>query len=111
MQLPGGSTRIPPARSPASLPVIINGSSNISSTVAEERNNGRDSNGSGVAGLNCHRSKIAIATRSCGNGPENVSRVARRSRHSETKTNRRHRVIAKPQLLASTPRRKEGGEE
>lgn len=110
MQLPGGSTRIPPARSPAPLPVIVDGC-NVSSTVAKERKNGGNANGRIGAGLNHHRGKNSLINKSIGNSPHGVSRVAKRSRHIETKTNRRHRVTAKPQLLASTPRRKEGGEE
>ncbi|XP_046144765.1 uncharacterized protein LOC123988510 [Osmia bicornis bicornis] len=105
MQLPGGSTRIPPARAPVSLLVIINGS-NIASTVVKKRNNGRNCSGSGGAGgENLRKSD------SSGNGPENEPRLVKRNRHPETRTNSRHRVTEKLQLLASAPRRKERGEE
>lgn len=106
MQLPGGSTRIPPARAPVSLLVIINGS-NIASTVVKKRNNGRNCSGSGGAGgENLRKSD------SSGNGPENETRLVKRNRHPVTRTNSsRHRVTEQLQLLASAPRRKERGEE
>lgn len=110
MQLPGGSTRIPPARAPASVLVIINGSNIVSKTVTKKRN-GKCSNSSenGGPGTNSDR---YIRNNDRNNDPENVPRLLIRNRHPETRTSRRQaRVIEKPQLLASTPRRKDRGEE
>ncbi|KAG7204306.1 hypothetical protein KM043_002124 [Ampulex compressa] len=107
MQLPGGSTRIPPARAPASILVIINGS-NIAATTGNKRVS-RKSSRSG--GSSCHRSKNGSKSGSRGNSPDNEPTHLKRSRHPETRTSRRHRATEKPQLLASTPRRKERGEE
>ncbi|CAD1472940.1 unnamed protein product [Heterotrigona itama] len=109
MQLPGGSTRNPPARAPASVLVIINGS-NILSTITKKRNgNGRSSNENDGPGTNSSDSVL----RKSRNSLENEPRLLERNRRPETRipSSRRHRVTEKPQLLASAPRRKERGEE
>lgn len=109
MQLPGGSTRIPPARAPASVLVIIS-LSNIVSTVTKKRNgNGRNSSDNGGPGTNSNRDLRKSDSQR--KGAENEPRLPKRNRDPETRTSRRHRVTEKPQLLASAPRRKERGEE
>ncbi|XP_076765325.1 uncharacterized protein LOC143432547 [Xylocopa sonorina] len=116
MPLPGGSTRIPPARAPA---IVIRATvtirvtvtvSNIVSAVTKIRNdNGRNSSESGGAGT--HGDRKLRESESSDYGTEYEPRLLRRNRRIETRTSRRHRVTEKPQLLASTPRRKERGEE
>ncbi|XP_026669183.1 uncharacterized protein LOC113464305 [Ceratina calcarata] len=107
MQLPGGSTRIPPARAPATFLVTINGS-NIVSTATTNKCN--ENGGPGTTKNDSLRN--LRKDESTGNDPEDVSRFQKRSCHPETtKTSRRNRVTEKHQLLASTPRRKHRGEE
>ncbi|CAL7948591.1 unnamed protein product [Xylocopa violacea] len=117
MPLPGGSTRIPPARAPVivirvtvTIPVTVT-VSNIVSAVTKKRNdNGRNSGESGGPGTRTGDRKLRESD-SNDYGSEYEPRLPKRNRRVETRTSRRHRVTEKPQLLASTPRRKERGEE
>ncbi|EFN67532.1 hypothetical protein EAG_16213 [Camponotus floridanus] len=105
MQLPGGSTRIPPARAPASVLDIINGN-NIATITGCKRINNKSSRSSGP-GYNNHRSKNKKHD-SSGYRSDNESTLSKKTRHPETKANGRHRVTEQQlQSLASAPRRKE----
>lgn len=109
MQLPGGSTRIPPARAPASVLDIINGN-NIATITGCKRINNKSSRSSGP-GYNNHRSKNKKHD-SSGYRSDNESTLSKKTRHPETKANGRHRVTEQQlQSLASAPRRKVRGEE
>ena len=112
MQLPGGSTRIPPARAPASVLVIINGSNIVSKTVTVKKRDGECSENGGP-GTSSDRYIKSKNDRN--NDPEDVPLLLIRNRHPETRTTSHRqvtRVTEKPQLMASgSPRRKDRGEE
>ncbi|XP_032670875.1 uncharacterized protein LOC116843974 [Odontomachus brunneus] len=110
MQLPGGSTRIPPARVPVSLLVIINGN-NIATTTGSKRISSKSSRRGGT-GYNNHRSRSSKKRDSSGYRPYNESTFPKKTRHPETRADGRHRVtVQQPQPLASALRRKVRGEE
>lgn len=110
MQLPGGSTRIPPARAPASVLDIINGN-NIATITGHKRINNKNSR-SGGPGYNNHRSKSSKKHDSSGYRSDNESTLSKKARHPETRANGRHLVTEQQlQSLASVPRRKVRGEE
>lgn len=107
MQLPGGSTRIPLARIPASLLVIINGNN-----IATITGNKRIGSNSGDPGHNNYRSRSSKKHDSSGYRPDNESYLPKKTRHPETKADVRHQVTEQqPQPLASALRRKVRGEE
>ncbi|KAL6432571.1 hypothetical protein ACFW04_006857 [Cataglyphis niger] len=110
MQLPGGSTRIPPARAPASVLDIINIGNNIATITGRKRINNKSSRSSGP-GYNNHRSKSKKYD-SSGYRSDNESTLPKKIRHPETRANGRHRVTEQQlQSLASAPRRKVRDEE
>jgi len=108
MQLPGGSTRIPPARAPASLLVIINGN-NIATTIGNKRISSKCSR-SGAPDHNNYRSR---SSKKRGYRPDNESTFPKKTRHPQTRADGRHRVTEQqpPQPLASALRWKVRGEE
>lgn len=108
MQLPGGSTRIPPASIPASLLVIINGN-NIATITGSKR----IVSNSGGPGCNNYRSRSSKKHDSSGYRPDNESNLPKKTRHPETRADGRHQVTKQqPQpLAASALRRKVRGEE
>jgi len=116
MQLPGGSTRIPPARAPASLLVIINGN-NIATTIGNKRVISSKCSRSGAPDRNNYRSRSSKKRGySSGYRPDNESTTfpKKKTRHPQTRADGRHRVKAEqqpPQPLASALRWKVRGEE
>jgi hypothetical protein len=107
MQLPGGSTRIPPARAPASLLVIINGN-NIATTIGNKRISSKCSR-SGAPDHNNYRSR---SSKKRGYRPDNESTFPKKTRHPQTRADGRHRITEQqPQPLASALRWKVRGEE
>ncbi|XP_039304219.1 uncharacterized protein LOC113003593 [Solenopsis invicta] len=108
MQLPGGSTRIPHARIPASLLVIINGN-NIATITGSKR----IGSNSGGPGYNNYRSRSSKKHDSSGYRPDNESNLPKKIRHPEPRADGRHQVTKQqPQpLAASALRRKVRGEE
>ncbi|XP_020300374.1 uncharacterized protein LOC109864010 [Pseudomyrmex gracilis] len=110
MQLPSGSTKIPPARALTSLLIIVNGN-NIATITGNKRISSKSIR-SGDSGYNNHRSRSSKKYDSSGYKPDNESTLPKKTRHPETRAVGQHRVTEQQlQPLASGLRRKVWGEE